>query len=409
MTKFDPQSILSKRTAAVEEAAIIRMAQKAREMTANGHDIISLTLGEPDFDTPQHICNAATNAMNDGFTHYAPIPGMVDMRKRLAKKFKDENQLNYDWTQIVLSNGAKQSITNAIFALVDEGDEVILLAPYWVAYEGVIRMAGGIPVIVYAGIDDGFKPPKDRLASAFTDKTKLLIINSPNNPTGAMFSKSELEDIADIIRSHPRAMIISDEIYEYINFDEQHVSIGTLAEMADRTITVNGFSKGFAMTGWRLGYAGAPAPVAKAMSKVQGTFTAGCNPFVQKAAIAALDGPREAVEKMRQAYLERRDQVARGLNAMPGISAPSPAGTFYIFPDISTMLGVRIGNHTIETGEDLCDWLLETHHIATVPGSAFGETNALRISFATSKEVLTKAMERLSKAFAEIQAIKKPG
>ncbi len=399
MTRFNPQSILSARTAAVEEASIIRMAQKARELKSQGHDVISLTLGEPDFDTPKHIRDAAYQAMNDGFTHYAPIPGMADLKVALAKKLKSENALGYDPSEIIISNGAKQAITNAIFAIIDPGDEVILLAPFWVAYEGVIVMAGGKPVIVYAGADDNFKVPAARLKEAMTDKTKLVIINSPNNPTGAMFNRAELEAITKVICDHPRTMVIADEIYEYINFDEDHISIGSLPGMDQRTITVNGFSKGFAMTGWRLGYAAAPAPIAKAMAKVQGTFTAGANAFVQKAAIAALEGPRDDVEMMRQKYLARRGLVVKGLNAIDGITAPTPTGTFYVFADVSAMFGKTLGNHQIDNVDDLCNWLLEVHHVATVPGTAFGDKNALRISFATSNKNLIEAIKRISRAF----------
>jgi len=399
MTSFNPQSILSARTAAVEEASIIAMAQKARELKSQGHDIISLTLGEPDFDTPKHIREAAYAAMNDGFTHYAPIPGMADLKAALSKKLKSENALDYHPSEIIISNGAKQAITNAVFATIDPGDEVILLAPFWVAYEGVIAMAGGKPVIVYAGADDNFKVPAARLKEAMTDKTKLVIINSPNNPTGAMFNRTELEAIAKVICDHPRSMVIADEIYEYINFDEDHISIGSLPGMDQRTITVNGFSKGFAMTGWRLGYAAAPAPIAKAMSKVQGTFTAGANAFVQKAAIAALEGPRDDVEMMRQKYLARRDLVVAGLNDIDGITAPTPTGTFYVFADVSAMFGKTLGNHQIDNVDDLCNWLLEVHHVATVPGTAFGDINALRISFATSNENLIEAIKRISRAF----------
>jgi len=401
MTKFNPQSILSARTAAVQEASIIRMAQKARELAGQGHDIVSLTLGEPDFDTPKHIRDAAYKAMNDGFTHYAPIAGMPDLKAALSKKLKTENALNYDLSEIVITNGAKQSITNAIFATIDPGDEVILLAPFWVAYEGVVAMAGGKPVVVYAGADENFKVPASRLKAAMTDKTKLVIINSPNNPTGAMFNRAELEAIAKVICEHPRAMVIADEIYEYICFDQDHISIGTLPGMSERTITVNGFSKGFAMTGWRLGYAAAPTAIAKAMAKVQGTFTAGANSFVQKAAIAALEGPRDEVEIMRQTYLARRDLIVQGLNAIDGIIAPTPTGTFYVFADVSAMFGRTLANHQIDNVDDLCNWLLEVHHVATVPGTAFGDKNALRISFATSNENLKEAVKRISRAFSQ--------
>ena len=399
MTSFDPQSILSKRTSSVEEIAIIAMSQKARDLKAEGHDVLSLTIGEPDFDTPEHIRRAAYKAMNDGYTHYAPIPGMPELRKALAKKLKDENALNYDWSEIVISNGAKQSITNAIYATIDEGDEVILLAPYWAAYEGTIAMAGGRSKVIYAGLEDNFKVSADRLKAAMSDKTKLVIINSPNNPTGAMFSRQELQAIAKVICAHPRAMVISDEIYEYIQFGQPHVSIGTMEGMASRTITINGFSKGFAMTGWRLGYAAAPAPVAKAMAKVQGTFTAGANAFVQMAAVTALEGSRKEVEQMRQIYQDRRDLVVAGLNAIDGIKVPNPPGTFYVFADVSAMLGKTVSNHKINTVDELCNWLLEVHHVATVPGSAFGDNKALRISFATSTDVLTRAIKRIARAF----------
>ena len=404
MTNFNPQNILSKSTSAVEEAAIIRMAQKARELKADGHDVISLTLGEPDFDTPEHIQQAANKAIKDGFTHYAPIPGMPQLRKALANKLKRENNLDYDWTDIVVSNGAKQALTNAIYTTIDKGDEVILLSPYWVAYEGIIRMAGGMPIMVEAGIKDNFKAPAERIKDAFSDKTKLLILNSPNNPTGAMFTAKELQDIAEIVIEHNNMLVISDEIYEYINFDEEHISIGSLPNMKDRTITINGFSKGFAMTGWRLGYGAAHPVIAKAMAKVQGTFTAGANAFVQIAAITALESPRNSVEEMRQSYLARRNLVIEGLNKISGLSSPTPAGTFYAFPDVSEFLGTSSNGTKIETVDDLCDWLLEKHLVATVPGSAFGDKNCLRISFATSSEVLTRAITRLSSAFSDLQA-----
>jgi len=398
MTTFEPQSILSKRTSSVEEVAIIAMSRKARDLKAQGHDVLSLTIGEPDFDTPEHIRQAAYKAMNDGYTHYAPIPGMPELRKALAQKLKTENGLDYDWTEIVVSNGAKQSITNAVFATLDEGDEVILLAPYWAAYEGAIAIAGGKAKIIYAGIEDNFKVPAEQLKAAMSDKTKLVILNSPNNPTGAMFTKEELQAIAKVICDHPKAMVISDEIYEYIQFDQQHISIGTMPGMAQRTITINGFSKGFAMTGWRLGYAAAPAPVAIAMTKVQGTFTAGANAFVQMAAVTALNGSRTEVEQMRATYQERRDLVVSGLNAIEGIKVPNPPGTFYVFADVSAILGKTVSNHKINTVDELCNWLLEVHHVATVPGSAFGDNKALRISFATSSDVLGRAIKRIARA-----------
>ncbi|MGI9463286.1 MAG: aminotransferase class I/II-fold pyridoxal phosphate-dependent enzyme, partial [Aestuariivirgaceae bacterium] len=255
MTQFDPSDKLSERTSRVEEAIIIQMAQKARDLAAKGLDVVSLTIGEPDFDTPDYIRRAAATAMDDGYTHYAPIAGFPELRNALAKKFKDDNGIDYDPAEIVLSNGAKQSITNAIFALVDPGDEVILLAPFWVAYEGIIEMAGAIPKVLHAGIEDDFKVPASRIAEALTERTKLIILNTPNNPTGAVFSRDEMQAIADILAPHPHAFLLCDEIYEYILFEGEHTSFAALPDMRERTITVNGFSKGFAMTGWRLGYA----------------------------------------------------------------------------------------------------------------------------------------------------------
>ncbi len=402
MTAFNPAAPLSRLTASVEEAAIIRMAQKARDLRAEGVHVISLTIGEPDFDTPGHIRQAATAAMDAGHTHYAPIAGVPELRAALAEKLRIENGLDYAATEIVITNGAKQAITNAVFALIDPGDEVLLLAPYWVAYEGIIRMAGGAPRVIHATADEGFKVPADRIAGALGEKTKLMILNSPCNPTGAVYAKAELEAIAAVIAEHPRAMVLSDEIYEYIVYGEKPVSFASLPGMRERTITVNGFSKGFAMTGWRIGYGAAPAPVAKAMSKVQGTFTAGGNAFAQHAAVTALTGSREAVEEMRTSYEWRRQLVIDGLNAIPGIKAPAPDGAFYIFPDVSAYLGKAAGNHHIDTADELADWLLDVHHLAVVPGTSFGDDHCIRLSFAASDEDIIEGLKRLEQAFAEL-------
>ena len=403
MSRFNSADQVSRLTSSVEEAIIIQMAQKARDLREKGLDVVSLTIGEPDFDTPQNIRTAATQAMNTGFTHYAPVAGFPAMRQALAEKLCDENGLSYDPAEIVVTNGAKQAITNAVFAVVNPGDEVVLLAPFWVAYEGIIKMAGGIPIVVHANVDENFKVPAIRLAEALTDKTKLIILNSPCNPTGAVYFRQELEDIAAVVATHPNVMLLSDEIYEYILYGAEHVSFGSLPGMQERTITINGFSKGFAMTGWRLGYAAAPAPVAKAMAKVQGTFTAGANAFVQHAAIAALQGDRGAVEDMRISYQRRRQMITTGLAAIPGIKAPEPAGAFYIFPDVSAYLGSTAGNRHIATVGDLADWLLEKHLVATVPGSAFGDDNCIRLSFAASDDDIAKGVQRMDVAFAELE------
>jgi aspartate aminotransferase len=395
MNRFDAASCLSRRTAAVEEAAIIRMAQRARDLQGKGRSIVSLTLGEPDFDTPLHIQAAATEAMRLGHTHYAPVAGVPALRRAVAKKLEAENGLQYSESEIVLANGAKQAITDIVFATIDEGDEAILLAPYWVAYEGILRMAGAAPVILHASIEDGFKVSAARIRDAITPRTKLLFINSPNNPSGAIYSRQELEEIAFILRGHSRVLVISDEIYEYIEFVGKVPSIGALPGMRERTVTVNGFSKSFAMTGWRLGYAAAPAPLAKAIAKVQGTLTAGANAFVQHAAIAALEGGRTDVMRMKESYLQRRAIAVAGLRRIEGIRVREPQGTFYVFPDVSSLLG-RDGLMTVDA---LCDWLLDIHGLAVVPGSAFGDDRCIRISFAAAEADLKEGLRRLAQAF----------
>ncbi len=392
MTGFDCSKLLSRRTAAVEEAAIIRMAQRARDLRAKGRDVISLTLGEPDFDTPLHIQAAASEAMRKGHTHYAPVPGIPALRDAIARKLRSENGLDYSPSQIVLSNGAKQAVTNAMFAMIDSGDEAIFLAPFWVAYEGILRMAGGTPIVLPSDVSTGFKVPASQIARAITPRTKLLILNSPNNPSGAVYDGKALEQIAEVVRDHPQMLVISDEIYEYISYGITLTSFGSLPGMIERTITVNGFSKAFAMTGWRLGYAAAPEAVARAMAKVQGTFTAGANAFVQHAAIAALEGGREDVERMRETYRRRRAIVMEQLRNLAGITVQEPAGTFYVFPDVSQWL--HKASH-LGSVDELCDWLLETHGLALVPGSAFGDDKCVRISFAASEADLAEGLRRL--------------
>lgn len=400
MTHFDPALGLGHHASGVEESAINRMAQKARDLRAQGHEVVSLTLGEPDFDTPAHIRKAAHDAIEGGFTHYAPVAGFPDLKAAIAKKLSQENGLDYPASGIVLSNGAKQAIANAAFSLLDPGDEVILLAPYWVSYEATVRLAGGTPVVLHAGAEEGFKVPAARIAAALTPRTKLLILNSPNNPTGAVHSREELAAIAEVVAGHERAFVLSDEIYEYLTFEGEACSFGSLPGMRDRTITVNGFSKGFAMTGWRLGYAAAAAPIAEAMGRMQSTISAGANAFVQRAALAALEGGRTEVEEMRQTYRHRRDMAVKALSAMAGVRISSPPGTFYIFPNISALLGRTAGNHTVHTTAELCDWLLAEHHVATVPGSAFGDPECIRLSVAASDAEIGKALERIGNAFA---------
>jgi aspartate aminotransferase len=402
MTQFDPAALLVSRSRTADEGAIIRMSQRARELRAAGMDVVSLTLGEPDFDTPENIQQAATAAMKAGFTHYSPVMGIPELRAALSKKLKAENGLDYSANEICLANGAKQAIANAMLSIIEQGDEVIMLAPYWVSYEITVRFAGGTPVVLHAGVEESYKVPASRVAAAITPRTKLIVLNSPSNPSGAVWSKAELEDLAAVVRSHPHLMVLSDEIYEYIIFDGRMHSIGALPGMRERTITVNGFSKGFAMTGWRLGYAAAPEPIARAMGRMQSMLTAGANQFVQRAAIAALDGPRDSVERMRRQYQLRRDMVLGGLNAIPGVKIGNIPATFYAFPDVSALLGKTAGNHLLDSTDALCDWLLEEHGVATVPGTAFGAPGSIRLSFACSEAEIGKAMARMQKALGSL-------
>lgn len=402
MTSFDPASLLTARTLSADEGAIIRMAQKSRDLRARGMDVVSLTVGEPDFDTPDNIQQAATAAMKAGFTHYSPVQGIPELREALSRKLKTENGLDYSPSEICLTNGAKQAIANAILSLIDEGDEVVMLAPFWVSYEITVRFAGGTPVVLSSTVDENYKVPAERIAAAVTSRTKLLILNSPCNPTGAVWSAPELEQIASIVRAHPRMMVLSDEIYEYIVFDGRMASIGTLPGMRQRTITINGFSKGFAMTGWRLGYSAAVEPVTRAMVRMQSTITTGANQFVQRAAIEALEGPRDDVERMRQRYQNRRDMVLKGLRSIPGVKIGDIPATFYAFPDVSALLGRKAGNHVLDTTDRLCDWLLDEHGVATVPGTAFGAPGSIRLSFAASEAEIEKALSRLATALTSL-------
>ncbi len=395
--------MLSPRANAADEGAIIRMSQRTRELRALGQDVVALTIGEPDFDTPQNIRDAAKAAMDMGFTHYSPVAGIPELREAISQKLRSENGLNYTAGEIVLANGTKQAINNAILSLIGPGDEVICLAPYWVSYEGSVKFAGGKAVVLTADVSENYKVPVTRIAAAITPNTKLIMLNSPCNPTGAIWTRHELEAIAALVRLHPKLMVLSDEIYEYILFDGEMVSFGSLPGMLERTITLNGFSKGFAMTGWRLGYAAAPEPIAIAMARMQSIISAGANQFVQRAAIAALQGPRDDVEKMRVQYQARRDLVLSRLRAIKGVKIADIPGTFYAFPDVSAFLGRRAGNHMIESTDQLCDWLLEKHGVSIVPGTAFGASGSVRLSFAASEADLKKALTRIAQGLSELK------
>ncbi len=397
MEKFDATALLSSRASSADEGAIIRMSQKTRELRGLGQDIVALTIGEPDFDTPLNIRDAAKLALDQGYTHYAPTAGMPDLREAIAEKLRVENGLNWQAANVVVANGVKQALNNAILSLIGPGDEVLILAPYWVSYEGSVKFAQGKTVIISADVSEGYKVPASHIAAAITPATKLLILNSPCNPTGAVWSRADMEAIAAIVRKHPKLMVLADEIYEYILFEGEMVSFGTLPDMAERTITLNGFSKGFAMTGWRLGYAAASLPVAQSMARMQSIVSAGANQFVQRAAVAALKGPRDDVKRMVEAYRSRRDLVLGGLRAIPGVKISDIPGTFYAFPDVSAFLGKTAGNHVIDTTDQLCDWLLESHGVSTVTGTAFGAPASIRLSFAASEEDLKKALHRIAR------------
>ena len=392
--------MLSQKVASMSESATILMAQKARDLKAKGYDIISLSLGEPDFDTPAHIIGAAQKALSEGYTRYTPVPGLLEFREAISRKFKRDNDLDYDISQIVVSNGAKQCIANVCLSILDPGDEVIIFSPYWVSYFEIVKFAGGLPIPVHAGIDKDFKVSPEQLKNAITHKTKAVLFSSPCNPTGSVYSQEELEALAEVIAQDDDIVVISDEIYEYINFGSKHVSIGAIPSMKDRTVTVNGMSKGFAMTGWRLGYMGAPKWIAKACSKVQGQFTSGAASFSQKAAAFALEADMSPTTAMREAFEKRKHLVIKGLSEIPGMVVNNPPGAFYVFPDISEYFGKTNGKTIIDNANDLVEILLEEAHVAVVTGSAFGDDNCFRLSYAASEEQLIEAIQRIKRVLA---------
>lgn len=389
---------LAKRLSQVNESATIKMAQMAREIAGQGHDVISLSLGEPDFDTPDHVKQAAKDALDAGYTKYTPVPGHPEFVDAIVTKFKRDNNLEFTRKNILVSCGAKQSINNLMNALVDPGDEVIIFTPYWVSYFDIVTMVGGVPVCLKAGIEQDFKVTPEQLESTITDKSKLIIFSSPCNPTGSVYTKEELHALAKVIETRPNLFVISDEIYEYINFTDQHTSIGSFDFMKDQVITVNGMAKGFAMTGWRIGYMGAPEWIAKACSKIQSQVTSGAAAFSQIASAKAIMGDMKPTEDMKAAFLRRRDLMRAGLMDIPGIKTNLPQGAFYIFPDISSFFGKSNGKVTITDSSSFAIELLKGAHVATVAGTAFGDDNCIRLSYAASDEQLTEALRRM-KAF----------
>ena len=380
-------------------SATLAMAAKARELRSKGVDVISLSLGEPDFNIPEFIKEAAVKAINDNYNSYTPVDGYVDLKKAISRKFSRDNNLNYSTSQIVVSTGAKQSIANVIEAMISPGDEVILLAPFWVSYSAMIEICGGIPIIVESDITSNFKVTASKIKDNITSKTKMIIINSPNNPSGSVYNEHELRQIGKMLMDYPKIFVLSDEIYEHINYGVKHFSFASIPEMYDRTITVNGVAKAFAMTGWRIGYLGAPEWLAKACTKLQGQSTSGANCIAQKATIAALDANVNQIKYMIDEFSERRELIIDLLSEIEGFKLNNPDGAFYIFPDISYFFGKTINGFEIKNSTDFSLFILEKAHVATVTGEAFGSPNNIRISYAASRENIKRAVERIKSIF----------
>jgi len=393
-------NLLSDRINKLATSATLAMAAKTRELKAAGKDIIGLSLGEPDFNVPDFIKEAAIEGIHQNYSSYSPVNGYQDLRDAISLKFKRDNNLEYKPNQIVVSTGAKQSLANITLVMLNPGDEVILPAPYWVSYSDLVKIADGEPIEVPTSIESDFKITPQQLEAVITNKTKLIIFSSPCNPTGSVYSREELEGLAEVILKHPNLFVVSDEIYEHINFTGSHASIATIPGMYERTITVNGVSKAFAMTGWRIGYIGAPQWIADACNKIQGQITSGANSIAQRATIAALLAPVSSVKYMVDAFKTRRDLVLGLLNEIPGIKTNVPEGAFYVFPDVSSFFGKTLRGKKIENSDDFSMYLLEEANVATVTGDAFGSKDCIRISYAASTEELTEALKRIKEALS---------
>lgn len=396
-------SNISNRLNRLSESATLAMARKTRELKAEGKSIIGLSLGEPDFNTPDFVKDAAKEGIDQNYTKYTPVEGYADLKQAIVDKFKRDNGLTYTLDQVVSSTGAKQTIANIVLSIVNPGDEVIIPAPYWVTYEEIVKLAEGVPVIIETSIDNDFKITAAELEAAITDKTKLMIYSSPCNPTGSLYSKQELRSLADVIVKYPSLTVISDEIYEHINFVGKHQSLAQFDDIFEQVATVNGVSKAFAMTGWRVGYMGAPTWLAKACIKMQGQVTSGTCGIAQRAAIAALNADPSVTHYMRDAFLERRDYMLERLNKMEGIKINVPEGAFYVFPDISSFFGKSNGNVTINNADDFAIYLLTDAEVATVTGAAFGDPKCIRISYAASQEDLKIALDRIEAALLQLK------
>ncbi len=394
--------VLSARLTALSPSETFAMAQKSNELKAQGIDVINMSVGEPDFNTPEHIKQAAKKAIDDNFSFYSPVAGFPDLKQAICNKLQKENGLTYSPAQIVVSGGAKQSICNVILSIVDKGDEVVIPAPYWVSYPEMVKLAEGTPVFIYAGIGHDFKITPQQLEEAITPKTKVLILCSPSNPTGSVYTHDELKALAAVVEKHPDLFVVADEIYEHINYIGQHQSIAQFDTIRDRVVVVNGVSKGYAMTGWRIGWIAAPQWIAAACSMLQGQYTSGPSSISQKASVAAYTGDQSCVAEMRAAFERRRNLIVRLLNEIPGLQVNNPMGAFYIFPECSNYLGKSYNGRKIGTATDLAMYLLEEGHVACVGGDAFGAPGCIRLSYATSDENIEKAIARIKDALAKL-------
>jgi aspartate aminotransferase len=394
---------LSARLAALSPSATLAMSQKSQELKAQGFDVINLSVGEPDFNTPDHIKEAAKQAVDQNFSFYTPVPGYMSLRQAISNKLKTENGLNFAPAQIVVGNGAKQAVCNTILAIVDKGDEVIIPTPAWVSYFEMVKLAEGKNVTINAGYEQGFKITGDQLEAAITPATKAIILCSPSNPTGAVYSHEELADLVRVLAKHPRIIVIADEIYEHINYVGRHESIAQFPELADRVVVINGVSKAYAMTGWRIGYCAAPLWIAKACTKLQGQYTSGPSSIAQKAAEAAYTGSQDCVGLMRQAFETRRNLIVQLAGEIPGFNVAMPDGAFYIFPEVSSLYGKRYQDRVINNCDDLAMYFLEVGLVATVAGSAFGAPECIRMSYATSADKISEAMRRIKECVANLE------
>ena len=394
---------ISERVMALSPSATFAMSQKAADLKATGLDVISLSVGEPDFNTPDHIKEAAKKAIVDNFSFYTPVPGYLSLREAICRKLKRENGLDFTPAQIVVGNGAKQELCDVILSVVNKGEEVLIPVPAWVSYMEMVKIAEGVPVLIYAGPEQKFKVTPQQLEAAITPKTKAVLICSPSNPTGSVYSKEELQGLVDVLARYPDIIVIADEIYEHITYVGPTTSLASFPEIKDRVVVINGVSKAYAMTGWRIGYCAAPLPIAKAVSKLHGQYTSNCSSIAQKAAEAAYDGPQDCVEQMRQAFERRRDLIVGLAKQIPGFNVTVPDGAFYIFPEVSALFGKKAGDKVISSADDLAMYLLEEALVASVSGAAFGAPDCLRFSYATSDEKLIEAMGRVKAAVEKLR------